>query len=35
MKPIKVLDKNDHFDLLLSQIGSTFSVAADVKVELE
>ena len=35
MKPIKVLDKNDHFDLLLSQIGSTFSVSAGVKVELE
>ena len=35
VKPIKVLDKNDHFQLLLSQIGSTFSVSADVKVELE
>ena len=35
VKPIKVLDKNDHFELPLSQIGSTFSVSADLEVELE
>ena len=35
VKPIKVLDKNDHFQLLLSQIGSTFSVSDDLEVELE
>ena len=35
VKPIKVLDKNDHFDLPLSQIGSSFSVFAGLEVELE
>ena len=35
VKPIKVLDKNDDFQLLLSQIGSTFSVSVDLEVELE
>ena len=31
----KVLDKNNHFELPLSQIGRTFSVSADLEVELE
>ena len=35
VKPIKVLDKKDHFELPLSQIGRTFSVSADLEVELE
>ena len=35
VKPIKVLDKKDHFELLLSQIGRTVSVSADLEVELE
>ena len=35
VEPIKVIDKNDHFELPLSQIGSTFSVSADLEVELE
>ena len=35
VKPIKALDKNDHFELPLSQIGRTFSVSADLEVELE
>ena len=35
VKPINVLGKNSHFELLLSQIGSSFSVSADLEVELE
>ena len=35
VKPIKVLDKNDTFKLPLSQTGSSFSVSADLEVELE
>ena len=35
VKPKKVLDKNDHFELPLSQTGSTFSVFAYFEVELE
>ena len=35
VKLTKLLDKNDHFELLLSQIGSSFSVSADLEVELE
>ena len=35
VKPIKVLDKNDDFELPLSQIGNSFSEYADLKVELE
>ena len=35
VKPIKILDKNDPFEILLSQIGSTFSVSANLEVELE
>ena len=35
VKPIKVLDKKDHFELPLSQIGRTFPVSADLEVELE
>ena len=35
VKPIKVLDKIDHFEVQLSQIGSTFSVSVDLEVELE
>ena len=35
VKPIKVLDKKDHFELPSSQIGRTVSVSADLEVELE
>ena len=35
IKPMKVLDKNDHFELPLSQIGRTVSVSADLEVKLE
>ena len=35
VKPIKALDKNDHFELPLSQIGSSFSVSANLKLDLE
>ena len=35
VKPIKVFDKNNHFELPLPQIGSSFSVSADLKLELE
>ena len=35
VKLIKVLDKNDHFELPLSQIGSSFLVSTDPGVELE
>ena len=35
VKPKEVLDKNNHFELPLSQIGSTFSVSTDFEVELE
>ena len=35
VKPIKLLDKNDHFELPLSQIGRTFSVSPDLEVEIE
>ena len=35
VKPIKVLDKNYNFKLPLSQTGSSFSVSADLEVELE
>ena len=35
VKPLKVLDKNDHFELPLSQIGTSFSVSADLQVEPE
>ena len=35
VKLTKVLNKTDHFELPLSQIGSFFSVSTDLKVKLE
>ena len=35
VKLTKVLNKTDHFELPLSQIGSSFSVSTDLKVKLE
>ena len=35
VKPIKILDKKDNFELLLSQTGSSFSVSTGFEIELE